>query len=108
MEESSLPHFIKREGSGSGSSRHSGYGEEEMNCYSLDHLFHQQLYSYIKAEQSSLMQRIELIKQGSFHVSVPDPTAQEAEIAKTLESELYKLGKGVHGSMNGLRISGGD
>ncbi|KAG6573564.1 Phosphatidylinositol/phosphatidylcholine transfer protein SFH2, partial [Cucurbita argyrosperma subsp. sororia] len=61
MDYSSLPHFCKREGSGS--SRHSSDGDE--NCYSLDHPFHQQLYNYIK--QQAVQESSRPIKQGSVH-----------------------------------------
>lgn len=87
MDYASLPHFCKKEGSGS--SRHS----ENESCYSLDHPFHQQLYNYIK--QQSLIteapQPIKPIKQGSFHVDLPEAAADGIEIAKTLESELHKF-----------------
>ncbi|KAG4990217.1 hypothetical protein AAZX31_09G015100 [Glycine max] len=86
MDYASLPHFCRREGSGS--SRHSGNGNE--NCYSLDHPFHQQLYNYIK-EKSRIHEAVEPIKQGSFHVDFPEPPAEKAEIVKTLESELHKF-----------------
>ncbi|XP_027331248.1 phosphatidylinositol/phosphatidylcholine transfer protein SFH9-like [Abrus precatorius] len=89
MDYSSLPHFCKKEGSGS--SRHSESGSE--NCYSLDHHFHQQLYNYIK-EQARLREAVEPIKQGSFHVDFPEPPDEEVEIAKTIESELHKFENG--------------
>nr|KYP52129.1 SEC14 cytosolic factor [Cajanus cajan] len=81
MDYSSLPHFCKREGSGS--SRHSESGSE--NCYSLDHPFHQKLYNYIK-QQARLREPVEPIKQGSFHVDFLEPPDEEDEIAKTIES----------------------
>ncbi|XP_022967095.1 phosphatidylinositol/phosphatidylcholine transfer protein SFH11-like isoform X2 [Cucurbita maxima] len=84
MDYSSLPHFCKREGSGS--SRHSSDGDE--NCYSLDHPFHQQLYNYIK--QQAVQESSRPIKQGSVHVSLPEPPADGAEIVKTIELELHK------------------
>uniref|UniRef100_A0A0R0FZN2 CRAL/TRIO N-terminal domain-containing protein n=1 Tax=Glycine max TaxID=3847 RepID=A0A0R0FZN2_SOYBN len=86
MDYTSLPHFCRREGSGS--SRHSENGNE--NCYSVDHPFHKQLYNYIK-EQSRIHEAVEPIKQGSFHVDFPEPPAEKAEIVKTLESELHKF-----------------
>ncbi|KAI3440236.1 CRAL-TRIO domain-containing protein [Psidium guajava] len=103
MDYSSLPHFCKGEGSGSG--RHSSYGPE--SCYSLDHPFHQQLYSYIK-EQSRMCQPAQPIKQGSFHVALPEAAAEGTEIAKTIESELQKLenGSGLPDSLGGLKING--
>lgn len=86
MDYASLPHFCRKEGSGS--SKHSGSGSE--NCYSLDHPFHQELYNYIK-EQSRIEARGPM-KQGSFHVEFPEPAAEEeADIAKTIESEIHKF-----------------
>jgi hypothetical protein len=87
MDYASLPHFCRKEGSGS--SRHAGDGYE--NCFSFDHPFHQQLYNYIK-QQALMREPDELIKQGSFHVDVPEPAAEGTEIAKTLESEFHKFG----------------
>lgn len=87
MDYASLPYFCRREGSGS--SRHSQ--DESDNCYSLDHPFHQELYNYIK-QQSAIGESIQPIKQGSFHVDFPEPPAEEAEIAKTIEAELNKYG----------------
>ncbi|GAB4826453.1 hypothetical protein Ancab_033348 [Ancistrocladus abbreviatus] len=86
MDYDSLPHFCRKECSGS--SRYSG--EAFGSCFSLDHPFHQQLYNYIK-QQASLCHPAELVKQGSFHVDLPEPPAQEAEIAKTIEIELHKF-----------------
>ncbi|XP_076952191.1 SEC14 cytosolic factor-like [Bidens hawaiensis] len=106
MDESSLPHFCRREvpvprswsgslssswsgswsgsGSGSGSSRSS-----DDDCYSLDHPFHQELYNYMK-QQSGIHEPLEPTKHGSIHVHVPcDP--EDAEFHKTLESKLEKL-----------------
>jgi len=88
MDCASLPHFCKREGSGS--SRHSDNGSGNENCYSFDHPFHQKLYNHIK-EQSRIHEVVEPIKQGSFHVDFPEPPAEKAEIVKTLESELHKF-----------------
>ncbi|XP_023880246.1 phosphatidylinositol/phosphatidylcholine transfer protein SFH3 isoform X2 [Quercus suber] len=102
MDYASLPHFCRKEGSGS--SRHSENGYE--NCYSLDHHFHQQLYNYIK-QQASKRQPVAPIKHGSFHVDLPEPVAEGTEIAKTIESELHKFGNGngISGSLNGLKIN---
>ncbi|KAI4296063.1 hypothetical protein L6164_036053 [Bauhinia variegata] len=102
MDYTSLPHFCRREGSGS--SRHSDSGSED--CYSLDHPFHQRLYDYIK-QQSRINEAVEPVKQGSFHVDFPEPPAEEAEIAKTIESELHKFGNGngISDSLNGLKIN---
>ncbi|PSR85410.1 Phosphatidylinositol/phosphatidylcholine transfer protein [Actinidia chinensis var. chinensis] len=86
MDYASLPHFCKREGSGS--SRHSSNGTTD-NCFSLDHAFYQQLYDYIK-QQAALMEAP--IKQGSFHVDFPEPDPEGAKIAETIESEFQRLG----------------
>ncbi|GFS45169.1 Sec14p-like phosphatidylinositol transfer family protein [Actinidia rufa] len=86
MDYASLPHFCKREGSGS--SRHSSNGNTD-NCFSLDHVFYQQLYDYIK-RQAALMEAP--IKQGSFHVDFPEPDPEGAKIAETIESEFQRLG----------------
>ncbi|XP_050216981.1 phosphatidylinositol/phosphatidylcholine transfer protein SFH9 [Mercurialis annua] len=104
MDYSSLPHFCRKEGSGS--SRHSGNGTTD-NCFSLDHDFHQQLYNYIK-QQAALTECISPIKQGSVHVSIPEPDQEDADIAKTIESELHKF-EDLHGlsnSLNGLKFNG--
>ncbi|KAK6932879.1 CRAL-TRIO lipid binding domain [Dillenia turbinata] len=87
MDYASLPHFCRKE---SGSSRHSGHGTE--NCYSLDHPFHQELYSYMK-RQASVVEPVEPIKQGSFHVDLPEPAPEGAIIAETIESEMHKYHK---------------
>lgn len=86
MDYASLPHFCKRESS----SRNSTNGTAD-NCFSLDHPFHQQLYDYIK-EQSTKTNSISILKQGSFHVSFPDPDPDDAKIAQTIESEFHRLG----------------
>lgn len=105
MDYPSLPHFCQREGSGSGSgsgsSRHSDGG-----CYSLDHPFHQQLYSYMK-QQSGCREPIEPAKQGSVHVDVALGKPEEAELCRTLESELKKLRnqKSLSGSLQNVKIS---
>ncbi|KAF3451898.1 hypothetical protein FNV43_RR07994 [Rhamnella rubrinervis] len=103
MDYASLPHFCKREGSGS--SRNSESGSE--NCFSLDHPFHQQLYNYIK-QQSLICEPVEPIKQGSFHVDVPEPPADRTELAKTIQSEFNKFGNAnrLSDSLDGLRING--
>ncbi|KAG5411452.1 hypothetical protein IGI04_007771 [Brassica rapa subsp. trilocularis] len=82
MDITSLPHFCRRGGS-SGSSHHT----EGVDCFSFDHPFHQQLYNYVKHHYETQGQA-EPSKQGSFHVGFPEP---EAEIAKTIESELHKF-----------------
>ena len=98
MDLASLPHFCRKEGSGS--SRHS----ENENCFSLDHPFHQQLYNYIK-QQSLIAEPVQPIRQGSFHVDLPEPAAEGTEIAKTLESELHKFenGNGLSQSIDSIK-----
>ncbi|KAK1309788.1 Patellin-6 [Acorus calamus] len=102
MDYESLPHFCKREGSGS--SRHSTNGSND--CFSLDHAFHQQLYSYIK-QQSLSVQPVAPLKQGSFHVDVPEDT-EGSKIAQSIESEFQKFGNrnGLTHSLSGLNING--
>lgn len=97
MDEGSLPHFCKKEGSGS--SRHSQNGSNS-DCFSLDHSFHQQLYEYIK-QQARLTRPQGPIKQGSFHVEMPPADAEETKIAKNIESEIRKFG----GDQDGLSSS---
>ncbi|CAI9088192.1 OLC1v1022456C1 [Oldenlandia corymbosa var. corymbosa] len=103
MDYASLPHFCKREGSGS--SKYSRNGTVD-NCFSLDHSFHQQLYNYT-IEQARLLERNVPIKQGSFHVDFPEPDPEDAKIAKTIESEFQKLGNqnGVCNSFRNVRIN---
>ncbi|KAL5972434.1 hypothetical protein ACLOJK_041689 [Asimina triloba] len=93
MDYSSLPHFCRREGSGSSSSTSC----EVDDCYSFDHAYHQQLYDYIKQQSLSPESRV-LIKEGSFHVGVPDLDPEDSRIARTIESQFRILG-----NRNGLR-----
>lgn len=86
MDYPSLPHFCRKEGSGS--STHLEGGSE--NVYSLDHPFHQQLYDYVK-QQARLREDVAPIKQGSFHVVFPEPQDVDTRIAKTIESEFDSL-----------------
>lgn len=99
MDLAALPHFCKKEGSGS--SHHS----EIDNCFAFDHPFHQQLYNYIK-QQSLSIDQVHPIKQGSFHVDLPEPAADGTEIVKTLESEFQKFenGNGKSASLENLKI----
>ncbi|CAK9156794.1 unnamed protein product [Ilex paraguariensis] len=87
MDYSSLPHFCRKEGSGS--SRHSG--NSSYNCFSLDHPFHQQLYSYIK-QQALIREPVAPIKQGSVHVDLPEAGVEGTEFAKILESKIQTFG----------------
>ncbi|CAM8992416.1 unnamed protein product [Rhodiola kirilowii] len=102
MDYASLPHFCKRQGSGS--SKHSGNGSTD-NCFSLSHPFHQQLYDYVK-HQASLLESGPIIKQGSFHVNFPEPDTDGTKIAKTIETEFHKYGdcNGRSNSFKDIRI----
>ncbi|GAA0169654.1 hypothetical protein LIER_24090 [Lithospermum erythrorhizon] len=102
MDNDSLPHFCKREGSGS--TKHST-GERIDNCFSLDHYFHQQLYSYVK-EQANIQQSDALLKQGSFHVKFPE--SDDAKIAESIECTLQRLGaqNGLSNSFHNVIVDG--
>lgn len=89
MDYSCLPHFCRKEGSGS--SHHSSSSAD--NCFSLDHPFHQQLYNYTK-QQAAIREPVKPIKQGSVHVDFPGVAMEELDIAKTLESELQRFENG--------------
>ncbi|GJN40323.1 hypothetical protein PR202_gb29527 [Eleusine coracana subsp. coracana] len=96
----SLPHFCKREGSGSSHDSFDG-----VDCYSYDHPFHQQLYNYMK--QQAVKQDI-VGKQESFHVDLPTPELEEVKIAKTIESEIHHLRghNGLSHQFNSIKIEG--
>lgn len=104
MDYSSLPHFCRKEGSGS--SRHSENGVVD-NCFSLDHPFHQQLYNFMK-EQALLMESVAPIRQGSFQVAIPAPDSEDLKIARTIESTFHMFGNqnGIVRSLSGLKVSG--
>ncbi|KNA13986.1 hypothetical protein SOVF_111450 [Spinacia oleracea] len=85
MDYASLPHFCKREGSGS--SRHSRNNGMSDNCFSFDHPFHQELYNFVREQAAPRPP----LKQGSFHVAFPEPDADDAKIAKTIETEFHRL-----------------
>ncbi|KAM5546458.1 SEC14 cytosolic factor [Rosa sericea] len=107
MDYSSLPHFCRRQGSGSSRNSENGH---TSNCFLLDHAFHQELYNFVK-QQAIRTECVAPIKQGSFHVNFPDPNPDDAEIAKTIESEFHKYGNhnGLNGltkSLSGLRFNG--
>ncbi|XP_038996968.1 uncharacterized protein LOC120121742 [Hibiscus syriacus] len=104
MNYSSLPHFCRKEGSGS--SRNSSNGTVD-NCFSLDHTYHQQLYDYIK-QQATLVETGRPIKQGSVHVDFPEPDPEDAKIANTIKSEFQKLAdqNGTSNSLNGHKVNG--
>ncbi|PKA55840.1 Patellin-6 [Apostasia shenzhenica] len=102
MDYSSLPHFCRREGSGSSRYHSSSPGAD--NCFSLDHPFHRQLYDYVMRKAygpESMMP----VKQGSFHVNLPDPDPEGVKIAETIESEMHKFeNQNIDGHINGLHI----
>jgi hypothetical protein len=105
MDYHSLPHFCKRDGSGSGSGSARYDLSDNRNFFSLDHPFHQELYNFIK-QQASKVNPMGPTKHGSFHVEVPEPDAEENLIVKTIESEMHKFGdvNGISHSVNGLKI----
>ncbi|XP_047318434.1 phosphatidylinositol/phosphatidylcholine transfer protein SFH2-like [Impatiens glandulifera] len=88
MDYESLPHFCKKEGSGS--ARHSQNGT--VSCFSLDHPFQQQMYSYLKHEAQLIESTAPIVKQGSIHVEFPEPNSDDKKIAKVIESEFQRLG----------------
>ena len=88
MDYASLPHFCRREGSGS--SRYSSNSTGDDDCFSLDHSFHQELYKYIN-QQAESMELPAPIKHRSFHVDFPEPNQDDRKIAETIESECQKL-----------------
>ncbi|XP_057431231.1 SEC14 cytosolic factor [Lotus japonicus] len=105
MDYASLPHFCRKENSRS--SRHHAAETNTDNCFSFNHVFHQQLYNFIK-KQAMIMQSISPVRQGSFYVDIPEPDPDDAKIAKTIEAELHKLENqnGFTNSLNGLAING--
>lgn len=92
MDYSALPHFCRREGSGS--SKHSSTDAD--NCFSFDHPFHKELYGHIKEQASHR----ELIKMGSLHVSIPEPDPDDAKIVEVIQAQFQKIGE-QNGSSNG-------
>lgn len=54
------------------------------------------------------MESVAPIKEGSFHVKFPEPDPEDAEIARTIESEFHKFENknGLAKSLNGLRVNG--
>ncbi|XP_078181747.1 SEC14 cytosolic factor-like isoform X1 [Carex rostrata] len=106
MDHSSLPHFCRKEGSGS--SRRSTNSDSVDNCYSVEHWFHQEMYNYMK-QQSETTNYVAPIKHGSFHVDVPEPNPKgsKVKIVKTIEAEVHKIAdqNGIEDSVNGLELS---
>ncbi|KAL3614815.1 hypothetical protein CASFOL_040476 [Castilleja foliolosa] len=101
MDYESLPHFCRRDGSGS--SRHSRDGAV-TDCFSFDHPFHQQLYNYVK-DRASLVGPVAPVRHGSFHVDFPEPDPD----LKIIECELQKrLGNenGIDQSLHELKVNG--
>ncbi|CAN1146801.1 Phosphatidylinositol/phosphatidylcholine transfer protein SFH2 [Linum perenne] len=96
MDYSSLPHFCRKQSSGSARVAADG---TTTNCFSLDHPFHQQLYSYVK-QQAGIAEAATALKQSSVHVRYPPPDPEEVKIVKTIESELRMVG-----DLNGLNKS---
>ncbi|KAJ4829072.1 hypothetical protein Tsubulata_004413 [Turnera subulata] len=105
MDYASLPHFCRKEGSGS--SRHNTENGNTANCFSLDHSFHQQLYNYV-IHQAELQESVMPIRHGSVHVNFPDPDPEDAKIVKTIESQFQRLRdlNGISNSFNGLKVNG--
>ncbi|KAF6145112.1 hypothetical protein GIB67_013463 [Kingdonia uniflora] len=102
MDYASLPHFCRKEGSGSS----RNFSNATSNCFSLDHDFHQQLYLYMK-NQSLIVNPVMPLKQGSFHVAFPEPNPDGSKIAQTIESEFHKFEdrNGISRSLGGLKIN---
>ncbi|KAM0936512.1 putative CRAL-TRIO lipid binding domain, CRAL/TRIO domain superfamily [Dioscorea sansibarensis] len=69
----------------SGSSRNSS---RVSDCFSLDHPFHQQLYSYVKQQQSHSHDYKIPTRQGSYHFSMPNADSDGAIIVETIKSVL--------------------
>ncbi|KAH1062838.1 hypothetical protein GLYMA_02G301600v4 [Glycine max] len=60
------------------------------NCFSFDHVFHKQLYNYIK-QQAIFIESILPIRQDSFNVDLPEPDPDDVKIAKTIETEFHRI-----------------
>ncbi|CAH1444281.1 unnamed protein product [Lactuca virosa] len=90
MDYESLPHFCRRQGSGSSKLARNNSNGDDDSCFSLDHGFHQQLYNYINQQAAGLKPRAPL-KQGSFHVEFPEPDLMDCKIVQTIETEFHKI-----------------
>ncbi|XP_071730277.1 SEC14 cytosolic factor-like [Rutidosis leptorrhynchoides] len=88
MDYESLPHFCRRQGSGSSRLNRTSTGDD--CCFSFDHEFHQQLYNYINQQAAGIKPRAP-IKQGSFHVGFPEPDQRDRKIAQTIKKEFHKI-----------------
>ncbi|CAL1384758.1 unnamed protein product [Linum trigynum] len=108
MDYSSLPHFCRQGASGSSRVVAAANGTTTTNCFSLDHASHQQLYNYVKQQAELDESDSPPLKQGSVHVSYPEPDPEDAKIVKTIESELHKLGdyNGLNNSFSRVRVNG--
>ncbi|PWA76977.1 sec14p-like phosphatidylinositol transfer family protein [Artemisia annua] len=107
MDYESLPHFCRRQGSGSSKYTRNSTGDD--CCFSLDHGFHQQLYNYINDEALGIKPRAP-IKQGSFHVGFPEPNLTGRKIVQTIETEFHKLEnqKGFTDQKNDAKTNGNE
>ncbi|XP_004498146.1 SEC14 cytosolic factor [Cicer arietinum] len=123
MDYASLPHFCKKQDSKSSRHNTSAGVNTTENCFSFNHVFHQQLYNYIK-QQANFVESISPMRQGSFYVDIPEPDPDDAKIAKTIEVEFHKLenqnngtievefhkleiqNNGFTNSLNGLAVNG--
>ncbi|XP_075477345.1 phosphatidylinositol/phosphatidylcholine transfer protein SFH2-like [Primulina tabacum] len=76
MDHESLPHFCRRGGSGSSKIARNGMVSD---CFSLDHLYHQQLYNYVK-EQAKPVEIVAPVRHGSFNVDFPEPDPVDIKI----------------------------
>ncbi|KAK9065241.1 hypothetical protein SSX86_016624 [Deinandra increscens subsp. villosa] len=86
MDYSALPEFCRREGSRA--SRRGG--NTTVDCFSLDHPFHQQLYNYMKM-QSGICEPTRPLKHGSVRVEMPLADPKKAEFCKALATEWKKF-----------------
>ncbi|KAJ4758035.1 Sec14p-like phosphatidylinositol transfer family protein [Rhynchospora pubera] len=107
MDPSSLPHVCRKEGSGS--SRRSTNSDSVDDCYSAEHWFHQEMYNYMKQQSEATEDPVAPIKQGSFHVAVPEPNPEgsKVKIVKTIEAEVHKIAdqNGLEDSVKGLELN---
>lgn len=95
MDYSALPHFCRREGSGS-----SKYSSSDVDdCFSPDHPFHKELYELTNQQSSHK----ELLKMGSLHVSIPEPDPDDAKIVEVIQAEFHKMEE-QNGSANGHKV----
>ncbi|XP_057795243.1 phosphatidylinositol/phosphatidylcholine transfer protein SFH9-like [Salvia miltiorrhiza] len=101
MEYESLPHFCRKEGSG------TSRDGEVSDCFSLDHPFHQQLYNYVK-EQAARVGSAAPVRHDSFHVDFPEPDLADVKIAQTIECEFQRLGNqnGLSHTSHELKVNG--